>query len=133
AKQIVDDPVKLEYGVQRFVGEVDRLSAVMDAQLSANRHLAGDDYSIADMVTWPWACLLGRLIDESLWTKFPHLKRWVDEVGARPAVQIGRNLHKDWSERQLSEDEQKRRREILFNQNSDKVRAAREAAARASE
>lgn len=132
AKQMVDDPVKLEYGVKRFVGEVDRLCGVMDAQLGAHKFLAGPDYSIADIVTWSWALLLGRLIDESTWEKFPRIKRWVDEVGARPAVQKGRALHKEWGERQLSQDEQKKRRDILFNQTNDKVRAAREAAAKAS-
>ena len=61
AKQLVDDPEQLAYGTRRFVGEVDRLCGVMDAQLSAHRHLAGDDYTIADIVTWPWAFLLDRL------------------------------------------------------------------------
>jgi GST-like protein len=131
AKQIVDDPAQLAYGVKRFTGEVDRLCGVMDAQLSANAYLAGPDYSIADMVTWPWAFLLGRLISEDTWTKFPNVKRWVDAVAERPAVQKGRALHKEWGERQLPEEEQKRRRDILFNQTNDKVRAAREAAARA--
>ncbi len=42
------------------------------------------------MMTWPWAMLAGRLIDEQSGTKFPNLKRWVDEVGARPAVERGR-------------------------------------------
>jgi GST-like protein len=131
AKALVDDPQQLAYGTRRFVGEVDRLCGVMDAQLSANRHLAGADYTIADVITWPWAFLLGRLIDEEIWSAFPHLKRWVDEVGARPAVETGRRLHKEWGERQLTEEEQKRRKEILFNQTNEKVRAARAAAAQA--
>ena len=130
AKQLVDDPQQLAYGTRRFVGEVDRLCGVMDAQLSAHPHLAGAEYTIADIVTWPWAFLLGRLIDESLWSAFPHLKRWVDAVGARPAVEKGWKLHREWGERALSEEEQKRRKEILFNQTNEKVRAAREAAAR---
>jgi GSH-dependent disulfide-bond oxidoreductase len=132
AKQLVDDPGQLAYGTRRFVGEVDRLCGVMDAQLSANRHLAGAEYSIADVISWPWAMLLGRLIDENIWSGFPNLKRWVDEVAERPAVEKGRALHKEWGERQLSEDEQKRRKEILFNQTNEKVRAAREAAANAA-
>lgn len=132
AKQLVDDPKQLDYGVKRFTGEVDRLCGVMDAQLSAHKYLAGADYSIADMASWPWAMLLARLGgDEGIWAAFPNLKRWVDEVGARPAVQKGRNHHKEWGERQLTDEEQKRRRELLFNQTNDKVRAAREAAARA--
>lgn len=131
AKKITDDPKQLEYGTKRFVGEVDRLCGVMDAQLAVNPYLAGEDYSIADMLSWPWAILLERLIDEAVWRKFPHLKRWVDQVGERPAVQKGRNLHKEWGERQLTEEQEKARRELLFNQTNDKVRVAREEAAKA--
>jgi GST-like protein len=131
AKNITEDPQQLEYGTKRFVGEVDRLCGVMDAQLSANVYLAGADYSIADMITWPWAFLIGRLIDESMWETFPSLKRWVDEVGERPAVQTGRRVGRDLGKRELTEAEEKARRELLFNQTNDKVRAAREEAARA--
>jgi GST-like protein len=110
---------------------VDRLSGVMDAQLKHNEYLAGSDYSIADMITWPWAMLLGRLIDEAVWATFPDLKRWVDQVGARPAVQKGRKAGEDLGKRELTEEEEKARRELLFNQTNDKVRKAREDAARA--
>jgi GST-like protein len=132
AKNLTDDPKQLEYGTRRFVGEVDRLCGVMDAQLSANRFLAGTDYSIADIITWPWACLLGRIIDEQVWAPFPNLKRWVDEVGERPAVQKGRKAGKELGERKLTEEEEAARRALLFNQTNDKVRAAREAAVRAA-
>jgi glutathione S-transferase len=132
AKQLVDDPAQLAYGTRRFVGEVDRLCGVMDAQLSANPYLAGAEYSIADIITWPWAMLLARLVDENVWTNFSNLKRWVDEVAKRPAVQKGFQLGKELGERQLSEEEQKRRKEILFNQTNEKVRAARQAAANAA-
>lgn len=131
AKNLTDDASQLEYGTKRFVGEVDRLCGVMDAQLGANRYLAGDEYSIADIMSWPWACLLERLIDPSVNTSFPNLKRWVDEVGARPAVQKGRNLFKEWGDRPLTDEQEKARRALLFNQTNDKVRAAREAAAQA--
>ncbi len=129
AANITDDPKQLAYGTKRFVGEVDRLSGVMDAQLSANPYLAGEQYSIADIITWPWAFLIGRLIDESMWEKFPHLKRWVDDVAARPAVQAGRKVGAELGKRELSEEEERARRELLFNQTNDKVRAAREKAA----
>ena len=132
AKNITDDPAQLEYGTRRFVGEVDRLCGVMDAQLKHNAYLAGADYSIADMITWPWAMLLGRLIDEAVWDTFPDLKRWVDEVGAREAVEKGRKAGAELGKRELTEKEQKVRREILFNQTNDKVRKAREEAARAA-
>ena len=132
AKNIVDDPDQLAYGTQRFVGEVDRLSGVMDAQLSVNRFLAGDEYSIADMITWPWAMLMGRLIGEEVWESFPNLKRWVDEVGARPAVDKGYRIGRELGKRELTEAEEKARRELLFNQTNDKVRKAREEAAQAA-
>ena len=131
-KNIASDPAQLEYGTKRFVGEVDRLSGVMDAQLSVNTFLAGEDYTIADMVTWPWAFLIGRLIDESMWETFPNLKRWVDEVHQRPAVLKGRKIGEDLGKRELSEEEEKARRELLFNQTNEKVRAAREEAARSA-
>jgi GST-like protein len=132
AKSLVDDPAQLEYGRKRFVGEVDRLCGVMDAQLSVHAHLAGDDYTIADMVTWPWAILTERLVDEEAGKKYPHFKRWLDEVGARPAVQKGRAVHKEWGERQLTPEQEQARRELLFNQTSEKVRKAREEAARSA-
>ena len=73
--------------------------------------------------------LLERLIDDSVWAKFPHLKRWVDDVGARPAVQAGRAVRREWVERQLTEEQEKARRELLFNQSNDSVRKARAEAA----
>ncbi len=130
AKKITNDPAQLEYGTKRFVGEVDRLAGVMDAQLSVNQFLAGGGYSIADMISWPWAMLMGRLIDESVWESFPSLKRWVDEVGARPAVDKGFHVGRELSEKELTEEEKKARRELLFNQTNEKVRKAREEAAK---
>ncbi len=133
AKNIASDPAQLEYGTKRFVGEVDRLCGVMDAQLSVNKWLAGADYSIADIITWPWAFLVARMIDETVWTTFPNLKRWVDEVGARSAVQKGRHVQQELGQRKLTDEEEKARREMLFNQTNDKVRVAREAAARGTD
>lgn len=133
AKNIADDPKQLKYGTRRFVGEVDRLSGVLDAQLSVHPFLAGEAYSIADIITWPWAFLLERMIDASAWETFPNLKRWVDEVGARPAVEAGRRVGSDLGKRELTPEEEKARRDLLFNQTNDKVRAAREEAARATQ
>ena len=127
---LASDASQVEYGIKRFVGEVDRLCGVMDAQLSANKWLAGNEYSIADIITWPWTFLAGRMIDENVWTTFPNLKRWVDEVGARPAVQKGWQVQRDLGQKKLTEEEEKARRALLFNQTNDKVRAAREAAAK---
>lgn len=134
AKNIAKDPAQLEYGTRRFVGEVDRLAGIMDAQLSANPYLAGADYSIADIITWPWARLVGRLLDldGDTWAPFPNLKRWVDEVEARPAVKQGWQVGRDLGKRELTPEEEKARRELLFNQTNETVRKAREEAARAA-
>jgi len=132
APNLVDDPKQLEYGTRRFTGEVDRLCGVMDAQLSANPFLAGEAYGIADMASWPWAMAAGRALGDEIWKDFPSLKRWVDTVGARPAVERGWQVRKELREQKLSEEEQKRRREILFNQTNESVREAREQAAQAA-
>ncbi len=130
AKSITDDLAQLDYGTKRFVGEVDRLAGVIDTQLFVNPYLAGDEYSIADIITWPWAYLLDRLIDENIWDGFPNLKRWVDEVGRRPAVDKGYRVGRELGKQEWTEEEEKVRRDILFNQTNEKVRAAREEAAR---
>jgi len=138
AKNLVDDPQQLEYATRRFVGEVDRLCGVMDAQLSAHPHLAGEAYSIADIASWPWAMAASRVLGEEatgddVWEGFPHLKRWIDAVGARPAARKALEVRRDLRERKLSEEEEKARRETLFNQTNEKAREARERAARAAQ
>lgn len=131
-KDLADNADQLAYGIKRFVGEVDRLSGVLDAQLSVNEYLGGQQYSIADMVTWPWAMLIGRMIDEKAWETFPHLKRWVDEVRARPGVERGFRVGRELGNKERTEEEEIRRREILFNQTNEKVRSAREQAVKLS-
>ncbi len=80
----------LPYAKERYTKEVARLYGVMDRRLADNRYLAGDFYSIADMACWGWASLWQGQA-QTLEDK-PHLARWLDEVGARPAVQRGRAL-----------------------------------------
>lgn len=130
AKSMVDDESKLEYGQRRFIGDVDRLAGVMDAQLSAHPYLAGAEYSIADMISWPWAVLLDRLIytEPGAMDGFPHLKRWLETVGARGAVKRGRAAGSDLNKTKFTPEEEKARRDLLYNQTNASVRAAREAA-----
>jgi GST-like protein len=74
--------------------------------------------------------LAKRMLDEEAWEKYPNVKRWVDELRARPAVEKGLGVGKELREREYTEEEEKARRALLFNQTNDQVRAAREAAAR---
>ncbi|RPG45939.1 MAG: thiol:disulfide oxidoreductase [Gammaproteobacteria bacterium TMED134] len=132
ARNIADNPEHLTYAVNRFSGEVDRLAGVMDAQLSVNTYLAGEAYSIADIITWPWAFLLKRINNENMWTTFPDLKRWIDLVGSREAVEVGRKVGAELGKQERTEAENQRRRETLFNQTHEKVRLARAATAKAN-
>ena len=132
ARNLTDDPAQLEYGTRRFVGEVDRLCGVMDAQLAANEYLAGGEYTIADIITWPWASLAHRVVEEDAWEQRPNLRRWVCQVGARPAVEKGRRVGQQLGERKFTAAEERARRALLFNQNNDNTQAARVAAAKAA-
>jgi GST-like protein len=89
----MDPPNDLPYAKNRYRSEVSRLYGVMDRQLADNQFIAGADYSIADMACWGWASLWEgqqQTLDDK-----PHLARWLDEVGTRPAVKRGRALHAD--------------------------------------
>ena len=80
-------PDKIQYAIDRYQNETRRLYEVLDRRLSQVEYLAGD-YSIADVATWPWVSIhgwAGVSIDG-----LPHLSRWIETVGARPAVQAGR-------------------------------------------
>lgn len=80
-------PEQIEYAVNRYTNEAKRLYGVIDAQLAKTAYLAGDSYTIADIATFPWARSWknqGIALDD-----FPHVKRWFDEISARPAVERG--------------------------------------------
>jgi GSH-dependent disulfide-bond oxidoreductase len=79
-------PEKIAYAVERFTKETSRLYGVMDRRLGEREFLAGD-YSIADIACVGWAKLWERQ-GQNL-AEFPNLKRWLDTVLARPAVQRG--------------------------------------------
>lgn len=106
----------LAYARRRFDDEVNRLYGVMNQQLKSRRYLAGDDYSIADIISYPWATAwerLGQNMDD-----FVHVKRWLADIGSRPAVQrgmaVGLELAEDPS--RLSPEDVARRNKILLNQ-----------------
>ena len=102
-------PQDLPYAKDRYRAEVARLYGVLDRQLAANRYVAGDAYSIADMAIWGWASLWEGQ-EQTLEDK-PAMKRWLDEVGARPAVQRGRAVAAD---RRANLRSDKKAQEVLF-------------------
>jgi GST-like protein len=109
------------YAVRRFTDEVNRLYGVLNNRLYESRYLAGDEYTIADMISYPWTVNWqgqGQDIAE-----FPYVRRWQDELAARPAVQRGMAVGTDLSEdvSKLPPEEQERRTRILYNQRARPV------------
>ena len=96
-------PVKIEYAIDRFALEAKRQLDVLDKHLATHRYLAGEEYSIADMIVWPWygAMVLYNLYEaaEFLQTHtYAHLLRWAKEIEERPAVQRGKMVNRMWGE-----------------------------------
>ena len=80
-------PQQIEYAVNRYTNETRRLYGVMETQLGKSQYLAGNDYTIADIATFPWTrSWQNQGIDIE---QFPNVKRWQAEISARPAVQRG--------------------------------------------
>jgi GST-like protein len=80
-------PQQIDYAIDRYTSEAKRLYGVIDKRLQEAPFLGGEEYSIADMATYPWLRPYkwqGQDIEE-----WPNLKRWYDIVRARPAVQRG--------------------------------------------
>lgn len=96
-------PEKFEYPINRFAMEAKRQLDVLDKQLAKTTYLGGDEYSIADIATWPWYgnLVLGKAYDaaEFLDTdSYKNVKRWAEQIEAREAVQRGRIVNKAWGE-----------------------------------
>jgi len=89
-------PEPVPYAIERFGNELNRLFGVMNARLRDRAFLAGR-YSIADMACVGWVRLSERLGES--FAAFPHLKRWLDRVRARPAVRRGMGVRVDEASR----------------------------------
>lgn len=92
-RRLGDSQGDQSYAVRRFSDEVHRLYGVLNNRLYDRPYLAGDDYTIADMVSYPWTVgweKQGIDIDE-----FPYFKRWFEALGARPGVQRGMQVGHD--------------------------------------
>jgi GSH-dependent disulfide-bond oxidoreductase len=96
-------PTKQEYPIDRYAMEVKRQLDVLNRLLSGRRFLAGEQYTIADMATWPWygALAKGQLYNAGEFLsvhEYTHVIRWADEIAQRPAVQRGRKVNRTWGE-----------------------------------
>jgi GSH-dependent disulfide-bond oxidoreductase len=79
-------PEHIPYAIHRYETETLRLYGVLDKQLADHEFICGD-YSIADMAIYPWVAIY-EFQDLTL-DQHPHLKRWVETIAQRPAVQKG--------------------------------------------
>jgi len=90
-------PERLPAAIARFQDEAIRLLGVMEKQLTAQAFLAGADYTIADMATYPWLAValpaLRGLAGEAM-PSTPAIDRWLTTLAARPAVQTGMAIPK---------------------------------------
>ncbi|MFP6808310.1 MAG: glutathione S-transferase N-terminal domain-containing protein [Pseudomonadales bacterium] len=109
------------YAVTRFTDEVNRFYGVLNNQLFKQRYICGDEYTIADMICYPWTVGWegqGQDINE-----FKYFKRWFEELSERPAVlkgmSIGSDFGNDYSK--MSKDEIAALRKMLYNQRARPV------------
>ena len=119
--RLADKEGDQSYALRRFRDEANRLYGVLNNRLYASPYLDGKAYTIADMICYPWTLnwkLHGQDIEE-----FKHVKRWQDELAARPAVKKGMAVGADLSTdvTKLPAEEQARIRKIMYNQRARPV------------
>lgn len=105
-------PEPIPYAIDRYVKETNRLYGVLDRRLADRPFVAGDEYSIADMASYPWIVPHERQ-GQSL-EDFPNIKRWFEAIAARPATVRAYQKAKEINTTPSVSDEASRR--ILFGQ-----------------
>jgi len=115
-RRLGDSQGDQSYAKRRYADEVNRLYGVMDNRLYDRPYLAGDEYTIADMISYPWTVGWkdqGEDLDD-----FPYFKRWFRELSERPGVQrgmaVGADLSVDYGA--LPPEEIERLKAMLYNQ-----------------
>ncbi|MEJ5079453.1 MULTISPECIES: glutathione binding-like protein [unclassified Ochrobactrum] len=106
-------PEKVQYGIDRYTNEVNRLYGVLDRQLEGKDYIAGE-YSIADMASIGWINAYKNF--EQKLEDFPNLKRWHETMNARPAVQRGLVVGKEERERAMASANKEEEQKVLFGQ-----------------
>jgi GST-like protein len=101
-------PEKIAYAVERYTNEAHRLYGVLDRRLTEQTWLAGSEYTIADIATFPW--IRSWQNQGITLSEFPQVQRWFDDIAARPAVQRGVQVLADLR-KPLTDD---KAREVLF-------------------
>ena len=90
------NPGKSQFGEERFFKIAKRLYVELDERLSSSKYLAGNNYTIADIATWPW---IARHEWHDIGLKnYKNLTRWYLDIANREAVKKGYDLLKNKSE-----------------------------------
>jgi GST-like protein len=79
-------PKDLEYAHNRYQFEAHRHYKILEDHLAKSRYMVGDTYTIVDMALWGWARMVPFVLGDDAFTKYPNVKRLLDEVSARPAA-----------------------------------------------
>ena len=109
-------PGEHPYSLERYRNEYDRCVGVLERRLEGRDWIVGDDYSIADMMCWPWI-LIAKPLTASL-EDFPNVTRWRKAVKERSAVQRAVDLGKDWERGGKPTEEEWK---MLYGQNARRV------------
>ena len=108
-------PEPKAYALNRYDFEAHRHWKLLDDRLAAHRYLAGGEYGIVDMAFWGWARKVPYVLGiEDAWTRYPNVKRLLDEVSARPAAARVEALRQRHAFKAEMDDEAKR---AMFPQN----------------
>lgn len=86
-------PKRVPYAIERYSKEANRLYGVLERRLGESAYLGGDDYTIADIATFPW---LRNPADQGVdMSDYPNVQAWFDQIAQRPAVERGLRALKD--------------------------------------
>ncbi len=96
-------PEKYQYPIDRYTMEIKRQLDVLDRHLAQHTYLAGEEYTIADIATYPW---YGALVNNAVYEAaefieahtYKNVLRWAKAIGERKAVQRGRMVNRAWGE-----------------------------------
>ena len=90
-------PEDVPYATKRYLFEANRHYGILNDHLSSRSYMIDDTYTIVDMNVWGWARRISVVLGPDAWANYPHLKRLVDEIEARPAAQAATTLKEKFS------------------------------------
>lgn len=79
-------PKPNDYAHQRYNFEAWRQRRIVNAHLATRTWMVGEEYTIVDMALWGWARAVPMVLGDDAWGELPHVKRWLDQISARPAA-----------------------------------------------